>query len=106
LNRVPFGKFNRVNFLIRRDLPGMRLFDVSFYHSVILPAGATGLPINGDIVRSSRLISRNKTKRSCTGSVNMTHHKAALLGATHKVIRQKSAECHKSQMPDVMIRTG
>jgi hypothetical protein len=30
----------------------MRLFDVSFYHSVKLPAGATGLPSPGDIVRS------------------------------------------------------
>ena len=27
-------------------------FDVSFYHSVKLPAGATGLPSPGDIVRS------------------------------------------------------
>jgi len=36
-------------------------FDVSFYHSVKLPAGATGLPSPGDIGRASRLISRNKT---------------------------------------------
>jgi hypothetical protein len=38
----------------------MRLFDVSFYHSVKSPAGATGLPSPGDIVRASRLISKNK----------------------------------------------
>ena len=70
----------------------MRLFDVSFYHSVKLPAGATGLPSPGDIVRVSRLISRNKTKRSYSGLVNMRHYKAALYGITCKVTGQKSAE--------------
>ncbi|MFV9645230.1 MAG: hypothetical protein ACNYWU_05345 [Desulfobacterales bacterium] len=41
-----------IHALIRGDLSGMRLFDVSFYHSVKLPAGATCLPSPGDIVRS------------------------------------------------------
>ncbi|MBU4185425.1 MAG: hypothetical protein KKC23_04370, partial [Proteobacteria bacterium] len=76
----------------RGGLSGMRLFDVSFYHSVKLPAGATGLPSPGDIVRVSRLISRNKTKRSYSGLVNMRHYKAALYEATHRVIGQESAE--------------
>jgi hypothetical protein len=84
--------FNRVNALIRGDLSGMRLFDVSFYHSVKLPAGATGLPSPGDTMRAFRLISRNKTKRSYSGLVSMRHYKAALYEATHKVIGQKSAE--------------
>jgi hypothetical protein len=38
LNRVPFGKFNRVNALIRGGLSAMR--DVAFL--VRLPEGATG----------------------------------------------------------------
>jgi hypothetical protein len=38
LNRVPFGKFNRVNVLIRGGLSAMR--DVTFL--VKLPEGATG----------------------------------------------------------------
>ena len=37
--------------------------DVAFL--VRLSEGATGLPSPGDIVRTSRLISRNETKRSC-----------------------------------------
>jgi hypothetical protein len=79
-----------------RSYPGRSVrhaaFDVSFYHSVKLPAGATGLPSPGDIVRASRLISRNKTKRSYSGLVNMRHYKAALYGITRKVTGQKSAE--------------
>jgi hypothetical protein len=39
LNRVPFGKFNRVNVLIRGGLSAMR--DVAFL--VRLPEGATGI---------------------------------------------------------------
>jgi len=39
LNRVPFGKFNRVNALIRGDLSVMR--DVAFL--VRLPEGAAGI---------------------------------------------------------------
>jgi hypothetical protein len=39
LNRVPFGKFNRVNALIRGDLSAM--LDVAFL--VRLPEGATGI---------------------------------------------------------------
>jgi hypothetical protein len=113
------------NTQLQGDLSGMRLFDVSFYHSVKLPAGITGLPSPGDIVRTSRLISRNETKRSCIGSVNMTHHKAALPGATcvmregnsavalrayggprksaacQGVARRAKPEGHSSQMPDV-----
>jgi len=69
-----------------RSYPGRSVrhaaFDVSFYHSVKLPAGATGLPSPGDIVRVSRLISRNKTKRSYSGLVNMRHYKVALYGIT------------------------
>jgi hypothetical protein len=79
-----------------RSYPGRSVrhaaFDVSFYHSVKLPVGATGLPSPGDIVRASRLISRNKTKRSYSGLVNMRHYKAALYGITRKVTGQKSAE--------------
>jgi len=67
-------------------------FDVSFYHSVKLPAGATGLASPGDIGRASRLISRNKTKRSYSGLVSMRHYKAALYGVTRKATGQKSAE--------------
>jgi len=86
------GCVAKVHALIRGDLSGMRLFDVSFYHSVKLPAGATGLPSPGDIVRASRPISRNKTKRSYSGLVSMRHYKAALYGVTRKVTGQKSAE--------------
>jgi len=46
------GCVAKVHALIRGVLSGMRLFDVSFYHSVKLPAGATGLPSPGDIGRS------------------------------------------------------
>jgi hypothetical protein len=82
----------KVHALIRGDLSGMRLFDVSFYHSVKLAAGAIGLPSPCDIVRVSRPISRNKKNRSYSGLVNMRHYKAALYGITCKVIGQKSAE--------------
>jgi hypothetical protein len=46
LNRVPFGKFNRVNVLIRGYLSAMR--EIAFL--VRLPEGATG------IQRSRRLL--------------------------------------------------
>jgi hypothetical protein len=39
LNRVPFGKFNRVNVIVRGGLSAMR--DVAFL--VKLPEGATGI---------------------------------------------------------------
>jgi hypothetical protein len=73
------------------------------FHSTIsvkLPAGATGLPSPGDIVRASSLISRNETKRSYSGLVNMTHQKVALYEATHKVIGQKSAEAILAKYPE------
>jgi len=57
-----------------------------------MPVGATGLLSPGDIMRASRLISRNKTKMSHSGLVSMRHCKAALYEATHKMIGQKSAE--------------
>ena len=79
-----------------RPYPGRSVrhaaFDVSFYHPVKMPVGATGLSSPGDIMRASRLISRNEIKRSHSGLVSMRHCKAALYGATHKVIGQKSAE--------------
>lgn len=75
-----------------RSVRHAAFFDVSFYHPVKMPVGATGLPGPGDIVRASRLISRDKTKRSYSGLVNMRHYKAALYEATHRVIGQESAE--------------
>ena len=84
----------------------MRLLIVSFYHPVKWPTGATGLSGPSDIMRASRLISRNEIKRSHSGLVSMRHCKAALYGATHKVIGQPPSPCGLWRAKEVSSLSG
>jgi hypothetical protein len=68
LNRVPSGKFNRVNILIRGDLSGFAFCKEPSISPVKKPVGPTGLPSPGTVRTSFRLaarkIQRNKGKQT------------------------------------------
>jgi hypothetical protein len=82
----------KFTFLSGEICPTVRSDGVSSYHSVILPAGATDLPSPGDIIKASRLISRDETKGEPYRLVMDDCRKTALYEVTHEVIGQKSAE--------------
>ena len=67
-------------------------FDVSFYHFGEITGRGNRFTKPRRYHESIQPDIENKTKRSYSGSVNMTHQKAAPYEATHKVIGQKSAE--------------
>jgi hypothetical protein len=52
------------------------------------------------------LISRNEIKRSYSGLVNMRHQKAALYGATHKVIGLPPSPCGLWRAKEVSSLSG
>jgi hypothetical protein len=96
LNRVPFGKFNRINVLIRGGLSFMR--DVAFL--VRLPEWATGIQrsrhlleglLPEDEIRSQEKQTRKEISSAMQG--NLCSEQAGI------------SKGHISPMPEVMPRT-
>jgi hypothetical protein len=95
LNRVPFGKFNGVNVLIRGDLSAMR--DVAFL--VRLPEGATGIQRSRHLLEGLLPEDEIRSREKQTGKEKSSVMQGNLCGEGAAAVALRAMAGQGSQQP-------